>query len=554
MIANRLSEVSDWSVLLLEAGGDPTKATEIPAVYGTLQLTKVDWQYKTDPDEDNCLGMVNKSCNWPRGKVLGGSSSINANLYVRGSPKDYDSWAAAGNDGWDFKSVIKYFKKSENIKAEEIVSRPGYRQHHGEEGYLSVDTWRNYKIQDIVDSYTKGMDELGYKFNSDFNGDSQLGLVKFQGTIEGGKRFSTAKAFLAPIKHRSNLKISKNSLATQLLFDKISKTANGVKFLDKQGKLVTVKARKEIVVSAGAINSPQLLMLSGIGPKHHLESFKIEVIQDLPVGENLQDHMLMPGIVFSLNYTREVKPYTEYMYDFLTKNSSRFSGLGMLSYSAFINTLDSNINFPDIQFHHFDFDPSDAFSLDRFIKAFGLNDDIGKLYHEINLKKYILLMMPTLLRPLSRGKVLLTSTNPLDKPKIISGYFSDSGEDLETFLRAIDFASKLASTEGMKRLDARFHEILVPGCSQHPVGSKDFRVCSLKHLTTTTYHPTSTCKMGPASDPTSVVDPALKVIGVRNLRVADASIMPTIVSGNTNAPSIMIGEKVSDIIKESWLQ
>lgn len=553
MVANRLSEVSDWNILLLEAGGDPPKATEIPALYGALQLTKIDWQYKTDPDEDNCLGMVNKSCNWPRGKVLGGSSSINANLYVRGSPKDFDSWAAAGNDGWDFNSVIKHFKKSENIKAEEVISQPNYKQHHGEKGYLNVDTWRNYQIQDIVESYTKGMEELGYKFNNDVNGDSQLGLVKLQGTISEGKRYSTAKAFLAPVKERRNLKISKNSLATQLLFDKISKTANGVQFLDEQGKLVQVKAKKEIVVSAGAINSPQLLMLSGIGPKHHLEDLNIEVIQDLPVGENLQDHMLMPGIVFSLNYTKEVKPITEFMYDFLMKNTSRFSGLGMLSYSAFINTLDSSINLPDVQFHHFDFDPNDTFSVGKFTTAFGLTDDIAKLYHDINSKRYMLLVMPTLLRPVSRGKVLLTSTSPLDKPKIIAGYFSDNGEDLETFLRAIEFTSRLASTAGMKELDARFHEIAVPGCSQHPVGSRDFRVCSLKHLTTTTYHPTSTCKMGPVNDPTSVVDPTLKVKGVNNLRIADASIMTTIVSGNTNAPCIMIGEKVSDIIKEYWL-
>lgn len=552
VVANRLSEESSWRVLLLEAGGNPTKGTEIPGVYGALQMTSVDWQYKTDPEEDNCLGMIDRSCNWPRGKVLGGSSSINANLYVRGSPKDYEAWAAAGNEGWDYESVLEYFKKSENLKAEEVLNLPNHKKHHGQNGYLNVDNWRNYHINDIVEGFGKGMEELGYKINLDVNGDSQLGFVKLQGTTIKGRRHSTAKAFLNPIKDRSNLKIAKNSLVTEILIDMSSKTANGIKFLDQRGKTIQVKAKKEVIISAGAINSPQLLMLSGIGPKQHLEELGIPVVQNLPVGENLQDHMLMTGLAFSYNYSRPIKSFPEYMYDFLMNESSRLSGLGMLSYSCFINTIDNKDNFPDIQTHHFDFDAGDVMSVANIVEKFGYTPEIGKLYYEINAKRFMTMVMPTLLRPVSKGKILLRSKNPEEKVKIISGYFVDNNEDLETYLRAIDFVSKLAKTEGMKKLDTRFHEILVPACKKYPVASRDFRICTLKHLTATTYHPTSTCKMGPSEDPASVVDPALRVIGLKNLRVADASIMPNIVSGNTNAPVIMIGEKAADLIKADW--
>uniref|UniRef100_A0A1B6EWM9 Glucose-methanol-choline oxidoreductase N-terminal domain-containing protein n=1 Tax=Cuerna arida TaxID=1464854 RepID=A0A1B6EWM9_9HEMI len=552
VIANRLSEISNWKILLLEAGGDPTKSTEVPAFYGFLQKSTLDWQYQTDSEGDNCLGMVNNSCYWPRGKVLGGSSTINGNIYVRGNPRDFNQWAAEGNFGWDYESILPYFKKSEDIKAKEVLSNFNYTKYHGDNGYLSIDTWSDHGIKGIVDAFSGGMKELGYEVNNDCNGESQMGFVKMQGTIVSGKRFSTAKAFLNPVKNRTNLKVSKNSLATKLLIHRNLKAAYGVKYLDSQGNEIQVRVKKEVIVSAGAINSPQLLMLSGIGPKEHLENLGIEVIQDLPVGENLQDHLLMAGLLFSYNYTRDIKPLTDYMYEFLTTNSSRLSSIGTLGYAPFINTRDHSSTIPDIQIHQYDFDINATFVLEHLVKAFGIRDEIGKLYHEVNAKRLISFVMPTLLKPVSRGRILLKSTDPNNKPEIISGYLS-SDDDMQSFLRATDFISKLAETESLKKLDTKLHEIAPPACETHPISSEEFRKCALRHLTTTCYHPTSTCKMGPTSDPSAVVNPQLQVKGMKYLRVADASVMPTIVRGNTNAATIMIGEKAADLIKADWL-
>ncbi|XP_046676059.1 glucose dehydrogenase [FAD, quinone]-like [Homalodisca vitripennis] len=552
VIANRLSEISEWNILLLEAGGNPTKTTEIPGAFMANCKSELDWQYQTDRYEDNCLGMVNSSCSMPRGKVLGGTSTINANIYVRGNRRDFDSWATAGNEGWEYENVLKYFKKSENIKAKEVLKTLKYQTYHGENGFLTVDSWNEYGLEGLINAFVEGMKELGYNTNMDVNGESQTGFAKVQGTIIDGKRCSTAKAFLSPIKNRSNLKISKHSLVTKIMVDQKSMTAHGVEFMDNLGKEIRIRARKEVIISAGAINSPQLLMLSGIGPRKHLEELGIEVIQDLPVGEKLEDHMIMVGLVFSFNYTREVKSITDYMYDFLKTNSSKLSGVGMLGYSTFINTLDNKNYLPDMQIHHGNYDVNDVESLDLFFDRFGLREEIRKQYHEINANRHIALLLPTLLRPASTGKILLSSTDPTDKPRIITGFLTKD-DDFETFLRTTEFISKFSRTKAMRKLDTQFHEIAPPACTVHPLSSKEFRKCALRHLTSTAWHQTSTCKMGPEGDPTAVVNPQLQVRGVRQLRVADASIMPSVVSGNTNAAAIMIGEKAADLIKESWL-
>lgn len=553
VLANRLSEVKDWRVLLIEAGGNPTKSSEIPGLMNSLQGSRLDWAYLTEPADFSCLGLLNKRCKWPRGKALGGSSVINANLYVRGNRRDYQNWLADGNEGWGYKDVLKYFKKAENLKAEEILNSDlDYEQYHGIGGPLSVSTYNNSFIKEIIGTYARAVEELGYKRHSDCNGESQTGFSPLQGSLVDNKRCSAAKAYLSPVKDRVNLKVSKESLVTKVLIDPDGMEAYGVEFVNNEGQIIKVRASKEIILSAGSINTPQLLMLSGIGPKEHLEDIGIETIKDLPVGDNLQDHMLMTGVVLSFNYSiPQMKSRVELMYDYLMSSSGRLSNIGMLSTAIFINTAGPE-DHPDIQFHHIEINKNSEDTVRAALtKSFNVREDIVDSVVDINKNRFIVLTMPTLLRPKSRGRILLKSADPRDCPRIITGYFNEE-EDVKVYLKAIKFVERLVETDAMKSLDAKFHRIEIPECSQYSFPSDQYWECALKHLASTTYHPTSTCKMGPWSDPSSVVDPRLRVKGVKHLRVVDASVMPNIVSGNTNAPTIMIGEKAADVIKEDW--
>lgn len=550
VVASRLSEVKAWKVLLVEAGGNPTKTSEIPGLTIPLQGTSIDWKYQTDPDEDNCLGMVDNRCKWPRGKVLGGSSTINGNLYVRGHPKDYDAWEEAGNIGWGYKDVLKYFKKSENLRDETLKKLPNSDFYHGTGGMLQVSYFNNSELKELLDAYAYGAKELGYAINPDCNGETMLGFTNLQVTAIDGKRCSAAKAFLSPARKRKNLKVAKHSLVTKILIDETNLEAFGIEFINKKGITVNVKAKNEIIVSGGSINSAQLLMLSGIGPKKHLQDFDIKVLKDLPVGENLQDHMMMTGVVVTFNYSMSVKGLVGDMFDFLLGPSGRLVHIGLLTGSTFINTEEKD-DLPEIQFHLVDIDQNNDNSIKTFIYSSNIKEEIGKSYFDANKNRHTVMTMPTLLRPKSRGQILLASKDPRDSPKIITGYLTHK-DDIENYLKAIEFVENLVNTAPMRAHDAKVHKIDIPGCRQFEYPSKSYWTCSLKHLVATTYHPTTTCKMGPSSDPSTVVDPRLRVHGVKRLRVADASIMPNIVSGNTNAPVIMIGEKAADFIKEDW--
>lgn len=285
VVASRLSEVSNWTVLLLEAGGDETEVSDVPALAGFLQLTDLDWKYKTKPEPSRryCGAMINDQCNWPRGKVLGGSSVLNAMVYVRGNRRDYDNWERQGNIGWSFKDVLPYFTKSEDNRNPYLANSP----YHGHGGYLTVQEapWRT----PLSLAFIKAGQELGYEFR-DINGAEQTGFMLTQATMRRGARCSTSKAFLRPIRLRQNLHVAKFAQATKILIDPTSKRAFGVEFL-KDNKRQMVFAKKEVILSAGSLNTPQLLMLSGVGHAQHLSQFGIPVISDLPVGDNMQDHV-----------------------------------------------------------------------------------------------------------------------------------------------------------------------------------------------------------------------------------------------------------------------
>lgn len=548
VMASRLSEIHNWTVLLIEAGGDESEASDVPALAGYLQLTEMDWKYQTTPPADKryCQAMIGDRCNWPRGKVLGGSSVLNAMVYVRGNRRDYDNWEALGNSDWNYETVLKYFIKSEDNRNPFLTKTP----YHGSGGLLTVQEapWRT----PLSLAFVKAGTEMGYEYR-DVNGAQQTGFMLLQATMRRGTRCSTAKAFIRPVRNRRNLHISMNAQATKILIDK-NKRAYGVEFI-KNNQRHRILARKEVVLSAGAINSPQLLMLSGIGPADHLTNHRIPVIADLPVGDNLQDHVGLGGLTFVVNepvsFTRarfqSIPIAVEYLMN--ERGPMTFPGIEGV---AFVNTkyADPSGLYPDIQFH---FAPSSIQSDggELIHKILNLRDGVYNTVYKPLVNSETWTILPLLLRPKSSGWVRLRSKNPLDFPLIEPNYFAHQ-EDINVLVEGIKIAMNISDQPAMQRFGSRPHTIPLPGCRHLELFSDEYWECSLRQFTFTIYHPTGTAKMGPSWDPGAVVDPRLRVYGIQGLRVIDASVMPTIISGNPNAPVIMIAEKGADMIKEDW--
>ncbi|XP_046386910.1 glucose dehydrogenase [FAD, quinone]-like [Ischnura elegans] len=587
VVASRLSEVPDWNVLLIEAGKDPSVASEVPFLFFTTQNTEEDWAYRPVPQEKACLGLFGKQCRWPRGKVLGGSSTLNAMLYVRGNKKDYDGWAALGNEGWGYEEVLKYFKKSQYIETPSKQSSP----YHGKDGPLNTVRFGAYPEPE-VSSIMAAARELGME-NEDTNGEEQLGFTILEGTIKNGQRMNTAKAFLSPAKGRKNLHVLKAALATKIIFDD-ERRAVGVEYV-KDGETLMVRARKEVVLSAGSVNSPQLLMLSGVGPKEHLEELGIPVISDLKVGFNLQDHMFTfnPAIkvyhpdekecdseaktrqwcpsgikvpfAHVVEAMKKLGPEARYSnpklmqsaFEYLSSRGGMLSGMGSLAANGFYNTkyADPAGDYPDLQFHFWvvpkgDIGPAVQIGMETIGFNFETMDNVFGALEE----SHVLIMAPTLIRPKSIGRITLKSKDPKDAPIIEPNYLAEQ-RDVDTLVEGIKFALNFTTrTKAMgEGLCACAVNDPLPSCAHEGFGSDAYWECVVRYTSSTVYHPVGTAKMGPSSDPDSVVDDKLRVRGVSSLRVIDASVMPNIVSGNTNAPTIMIGEKGADMIREHWI-
>ena len=515
VLANRLSADPAVQVLLLEAGPrDWHPYIHMPAGLAKLVNEKgVNWDYATAAEPQ----LNHRALWWPRGKVLGGSSSINAMCYIRGVPGDYDDWAARGADGWDWDTVLPYFQRGEH-------NERGSDVWHGGDGPQYVSDLRH--SNPLSHAFIQAGQQAGYPANADFNGPQQPGFGLYQVTQKDGARCSSAVAYLDPARARANLTVITGAHVSRITFDARAgggRRANGVVYTAR-GKAYHQAAAREVLLSGGAINSPQLLMLSGIGPAAQLRRHGIDVVADAPqVGENLQDHL----DICTLRHCTQPVSYDRVSdlriaFDYYLRGHRGAGSSNIAEAGAFVRSRYAPDDRADIQMH--------------FVPA--MLDDHGR--HRLQGDGYTL--HACFLRPRSRGRVGLVSANAADKARIEANYLTDAeGFDLKMMVECARLSRELFAQPAF---DAFRGAPIFPARDDL---SDDELVAFIRAKAETVYHPVGTCRMG--SDQQSVVDTQLRVRGVDGLRVVDASVMPTLIGGNTNAPTMMIAERAADLIR-----
>ncbi|GAB0093741.1 hypothetical protein DMENIID0001_089150 [Sergentomyia squamirostris] len=525
VLANRLSENPEWKILLLEARGDPPIEAAVPALIYYVTKSKYDWQYLTEKSDNVSLYSEDGSY-WSRGRLLGGSTSMSACLYERGNDRDYNNWEELGNPTWGYDDVLPYFKKSEENMNPEIANAFG-GYYHSTKGLLSVELF-NSSLELSAD-IRKAAVELGYNFVQDFTANKHVGISILQGTIRNGVRESTATAFLVPVKDRPNLHVVKHAEVLDLAIDSAG-VVSGVR-MNRRGKEVKAFARKEVILSAGVVNTPQILMVSGIGPGPHLNKMGIPIIRDLQVGKNLQDHpyiLLFLKIDQSTAVTGTVNDLLMLYYLYLAQHTGPYFNFNLLENVINVNTLDPLSNYPDFQFSHIGFQKGEIPDVTQFFKGLGYND----------------VVIATALKVITEANLIVVPIIFLEP---------ESRADIQAFTRAIRLYLKFLNTEVFKKHEAKLIVIPMPECDILKFDSDDYWACYSQYMVTTSFHPCGTAKMGPESDPDSVVDNRLRVRGTSGLRVIDASIIPKVPRSGIEAPTIMIGEKGADFIKEDWM-
>lgn len=507
VLAARLSEDPSARVLLLEAGGSGRHPNiSIPVAFGKQFRTKLDWDLATEP-EPHCDG---RSLYVPRGKGLGGSSAMNAMLYVRGRPLDYDLWAAQGADGWGWEDVRPYFLRAED-------NARGASEHHAVGGPLRVEDERSPRP--LTTRFLRAAEAAGIPYIDDYNGPEQDGCALVQVTQKGGRRWSTAKGYLRPAMGRDNLEVVTHAQVERVEIR--GGRAVGVRYRDKRGREHVASADREVILAAGAIGSPQLLMLSGVGPAGELRAHGIDVAADVPgVGRNLQDHPYVVSVwhVEGGGSLADAE-HPKYLAQWLLRGTGPLTS-SVAEAFAFVRTR-PGLPAADVQLH--------------FAPAYFVNHGFEEYDHDA------ITSGPVLITPKSRGEVTLRSADPRATPKILTNTLAEP-DDLRALVEGIRISREIVRQQPLA--DVATREIY-PGAD---LGDDDLEG-DVRRRVELLYHPVGTCRMGSETDEMAVLDPQLRVRGVEGLRVADASVMPVIPGGNTNAPAIMVGERAADLIR-----
>ncbi|XP_052125720.1 glucose dehydrogenase [FAD, quinone]-like [Frankliniella occidentalis] len=539
VVAARLSERPDFNVVLLEAGGCEPAFAQVPSFYisdGDVRRL-LDWDFKLEPQAEACLGHEDGVCHWPRGKVLGGTSTINGMMYMRGNRWDYDRWEAEGLAGWGWRHVLPYFKKSEDNA--ELGQKHVDDEYHSRGGYLTVQRFPDQPplAWDIL----AGAAELGFRTNVDLNGRNQTGFTVAQANVRDGRRLSLSRAFLHPARDRPNLRVITNAMVVRVSMD--GDRARGVVF-HRDGALHKLRVRREVVLAAGAIQTPHLLLLSGVGPRRHLEDVGVRVVADCPgVGGNLQNH-----ISFSVDFAVEsITPGSNRLdmpafEQFLSNGTGAMASTGLSQLTGFVHSRFSDgvaSGLPDLQVF-----------FEGCIANCSITGLPGEPSHQGGPMPFR--MIPVVLRPKSRGEVRLRSRDPTAPPKLTANYLQDR-YDVDLLIDGVRFVQRLANTSALRQHGVALVMPETPGgCSELEPDSDAYWECLIRHRTNPENHQCGSARMGPDGDPGAVLDARLQVRGVRGLRVADAAAIPHVVSANLNAAVVMVAERAADFIKQDY--
>ncbi|CAG9136858.1 unnamed protein product [Plutella xylostella] len=559
-VAARLA-LAGRDVLLLEAGGDPTLLTRIPGAAMGLLGSDVDWAYPTVPNYVSCLSSTGQQCRFSRGRCLGGSSSINYMMFVRGGRADHDTW---GVPGWGARDMQPYYLKYEGLQ-EAALARlpPASRPFHNTTGIMQVDFFPETK-NTWHERIFEGLQSLNFPFNPDVNAESQVGVSRVAGYVLGGERMSTARGYLADEEVKKELKVAKHTLAGALVIDG-DNVVRGINVISGAlaPRQLRLYASKEVILSAGAVGTPQILQLSGIGPAEHLEALGVPVRADLPVGEGLIDHVLPlllvqadpgPGLLAPNPFVFAAKGAQGAQW--LASRTGELATNGVTDVTAFLNTSCYDIErrrllpgpgceLPTTQLIHAYIDRGLLPGIEPVVKnAIGFNDDVVQQLSDANVEHALLVVSPVLLQPRSTGRVRLASADPRDRPLIYPNYLSDE-RDVEEMLRAIAVVEQLTETAAWAARGARLLRLRLPGCPDPAgEGGAGYWRCYARHMTYSVYHAVGSVALG------GPLDERGRVRGVRGARVADASLAPRLPRGNTEAMVLAIAEKIADLVLE----